>query len=78
MKNAKKILKNVLYGQDVYDILKGADALILVTEWEEFKNLDFKKIKKLMHQPIIFVGRNIYDPEKLKKLEFRYQGVGRR
>lgn len=78
MKNAKKILKNVLYGQDVYDILKGGDALILVTEWEEFKELDFNKVKKLMRQPTIFDGRNIYDPKKLKRLGFKYTGVGRK
>lgn len=78
VKNAKKILKDVQYGQDAYDSLKDADALILVTEWEEFKDLDFKKVKKLMRQAIVFDGRNIYEPKKLKRFGFTYQGVGRK
>jgi len=75
---AKKLLKNVKYTQDVYEVAKGADVLCLVTEWNEFKNLNFRKIKKLMRKPIIVDGRNIYEPKKLKKLGFDYLGIGRR
>jgi UDPglucose 6-dehydrogenase len=49
----------------------------LITEWDEFKDLDFKKIKELMTTPIIVDGRNIYSPEKLKSLGFIYKGIGR-
>ncbi|MDI6642032.1 MAG: UDP binding domain-containing protein [Elusimicrobiota bacterium] len=48
-----------------------------MTEWEEFKNIDFKRIKKLLKQPIVIDGRNIYEPAELKKLGFIYRGVGR-
>jgi UDPglucose 6-dehydrogenase len=49
-----------------------------MTEWNEFKELDFQKIKKLLHQPIIIDGRNIYDPKKMQKMGFRYAGIGRK
>lgn len=75
---AKKILKKVKYAQDAYETVKGADVLCLVTEWDEFKNLNFRKIKKLMRKPIIVDGRNIYDPKKVKKLGFIYEGIGQR
>ncbi|MBI5144486.1 MAG: UDP-glucose/GDP-mannose dehydrogenase family protein [Candidatus Omnitrophica bacterium] len=64
--------------KDAYAVSKDSDCLIIATEWNEFKELDFKKIKKLMRQPVIVDGRNIYDPEELKKLGFRYLGIGRR
>jgi UDPglucose 6-dehydrogenase len=51
---------------------------VIATEWNEFKELDFKKLKKLMRQPVIVDGRNIYDPEEIKRLGFRYVGMGRR
>ena len=76
--SAKKVLRKVKYSRDAYSAVKGADILCLVTEWDEFKKLDFKKIKKLMRQPIIVDGRNIYEPERLKKLGFTYIGVGRK
>jgi UDPglucose 6-dehydrogenase len=63
--------------KDAYSALRGADALVLVTEWQEFKELDFERIKQLMKTPVIFDGRNVYDPQKLKELGFFYQGVGR-
>ncbi|MBI4974348.1 MAG: UDP-glucose/GDP-mannose dehydrogenase family protein [Candidatus Omnitrophica bacterium] len=64
--------------KDAYAVSKDSDCLIIATEWNEFKELDFKKIKKLMRQPVIVDGRNIYDPEELQKLGFRYLGIGRR
>ena len=76
MNNSKKILKTVTFAKDVYDCVKGCDAVVLLTEWEEFKNLDFKKVKKLMNQPMIFDGRNLYHTHDLKDLGFEYYGVG--
>jgi UDPglucose 6-dehydrogenase len=60
-----------------YDALKGADALILVTEWQEFRNPDFALMAKTMRQRVIFDGRNLYDPAKVRALGFTYQGIGR-
>ncbi len=79
MENAKKIFKNsdIAFAQNAYDAVKDADLLILVTEWNEFKELDLEKVKKLMRTPNIIDGRNIYDPQKAKTLGFTYLGVGR-
>jgi len=75
---AKKIFgEKVIYCGNVYTALKGADALVLVTEWDEYKKLDFAKIKKLMRNLVILDGRNIYDQEKLQKLGFIYGGIGK-
>ncbi len=62
---------------DVYAMAKDCDALMVVTEWNEFKNLDLELIHQTMRQPVIFDGRNIYDPEAMKRLGFRYHGLGR-
>jgi len=78
IENAKTIFKNdTSYFDDCYVTLKGADALVLVTEWPEFRNPDFEKIKELMRAPVIFDGRNIYNPEKLRTMGFVYYGIGR-
>ncbi|MFA5255543.1 MAG: UDP-glucose/GDP-mannose dehydrogenase family protein [Candidatus Omnitrophota bacterium] len=78
MGKAKAVLdKGVKFCKDAYDVAKDSDCLLIVTEWNEFKELDFKKIKKLMRQPIIVDGRNIYDPVRMKKLGFKYVGIGR-
>ena len=77
MDNAAKILKNVQYCATPYEAAKGSDALIILTEWPEFGTLDLKKIKRLVQQPIILDGRNIFDPTRMKKLGFVYYGVGR-
>jgi UDPglucose 6-dehydrogenase len=61
-----------------YDAVEGADALAVVTEWNEFREPDFKKIKSLMRQPAIFDGRNIYNPRALREMGFYYQGIGQR
>ena len=60
-----------------YDVLKGADALVIVTEWNEFRRPDFAKMKSLMKKPVIFDGRNIYDPKEMKEKGFVYFGIGR-
>jgi UDPglucose 6-dehydrogenase len=61
-----------------YDAVKGADALVVVTEWPEFREPDFRRMKSLMRRPAIFDGRNIYNPQAVRELGFHYQGVGRR
>jgi UDPglucose 6-dehydrogenase len=61
-----------------YEALEGADALVVVTEWNEFREPDFERMKSLMRRPAIFDGRNIYNPQKLKDLGFHYEGIGRR
>jgi UDPglucose 6-dehydrogenase len=60
-----------------YDALQGADALVIVTEWNEFRTPDFEKIKALMKTPLVFDGRNVWKPESLKKRGFTYYGIGR-
>jgi UDPglucose 6-dehydrogenase len=77
MKVAEKRLSNVDFCEDSYAVAKDADILIIVTEWNEFKKLDLEKIKKLMKNPVILDGRNIYNPQEVKKIGFIYQGVGR-
>jgi len=74
---AKEYLKNkVTYAKSSYDACSEADALIIHTEWNEYRQPDFDRIKDLMKTPVIFDGRNLYNPEKLKKLGFKYFGVG--
>ncbi|MBI5883631.1 MAG: UDP-glucose/GDP-mannose dehydrogenase family protein [Elusimicrobia bacterium] len=69
--------KRVKFCRDAYAVAKGADALALVTEWPEFAKLDFKRIHKLMSNPLILDGRNLYDPAALRAAGFTYCGVGR-
>jgi len=77
MHNAKKEFGNrVSYGKDNYTVLKDADALVVVTEWNEFRRPNFEKMLKLMKSPVIFDGRNIYTPHKLKEMGFEYYGIG--
>jgi UDPglucose 6-dehydrogenase len=79
MDKAKAILKKgVKFCKDAYDVARDCDCLVIATEWNEFKELDLKKIKKLMRQPVIIDGRNIYNPAEVKKLGFTYAGIGRR
>lgn len=78
MKNARNIFKNkVYYSKDPYDCVSNSDALALLTEWNEFRNPDFSRIKDRMKGNVIFDGRNIYKPERLNKYGFKYYGMGR-
>jgi UDPglucose 6-dehydrogenase len=77
MPNAAQVLHNVKLCNDPYEVAEGSDALILATEWNEFKNLDLLRIKQLMKQPVIVDGRNLYEPRKMRELGFVYRGVGR-
>jgi UDPglucose 6-dehydrogenase len=75
---AKRIFKSrVHYARHAYDTLKDADALLVVTEWNEFREPDFVRMKKLMKQPVIFDGRNIYNPEQIRSFGFTYNSIGR-
>ncbi len=78
MENTKAELgEKITYCQDVYDVAKGSDCVILMTEWNEFKEIDWQRVKDLMKQPVVLDGRNIYDSNKLKKMGFNYMGIGR-
>jgi UDPglucose 6-dehydrogenase len=61
----------------MYEALKNADALIISTEWNMFRTPDFEKIKDLLNQPVIFDGRNLYQPDRMEELGFSYISIGR-
>jgi UDPglucose 6-dehydrogenase len=67
----------ILFMKNAYEALNGADALVVVTEWNEFRNPDFDLIKKTLKKPVIFDGRNLYQPETMKNQGFTYFGIGR-
>ncbi|HTX80115.1 MAG TPA: UDP-glucose/GDP-mannose dehydrogenase family protein [Longilinea sp.] len=77
MENAAAVLSKVGLCNDPYEVAAGADALLLTTEWNEFKQLDFQRIRGLMRQPVLMDGRNTWDPDYLRSLGFTYFGVGR-
>jgi UDPglucose 6-dehydrogenase len=68
----------ITYCERAYEAVTGADALVVATEWAEFREPDFPRIKELMRHPAVFDGRNLYDPDLLRQLGFHYEGVGRR
>jgi len=74
---AKAILPEVEYGRDPYDVAEGADALVLATEWNQFRRLDLQRLKTLLKTPIFIDLRNVYEPDQMKRLGFNYCGVGR-
>jgi UDPglucose 6-dehydrogenase len=74
---ARVLLPDVELLKDAYEVASGADALVLVTEWNEFRQLDMARIKHLMRKPVIVDGRNIYDPDLMRRLGFTYRGIGR-
>ena len=78
-KEAYKIFGDKIeYSKKQYAALEGSDALVIVTEWNEFRRPDFDKIKALLKQPIIMDGRNLFDPRKMAEIGFEYEGIGRR
>jgi len=78
MKMAKKIYgKRIEFKKDAYEAVKDSEVVFIVTEWNEFRKLDLKKVKRLMKGKLLIDGRNIYEPDQLRKLGFDYQGVGR-
>jgi UDPglucose 6-dehydrogenase len=74
---AMKLLPDLVYADDEYAAVKGADALVLVTEWNQFRALDLNRIRDLMNSPKVADLRNIYEPEDMRELGFEYVGVGR-
>ena len=80
IENAKRELprKNIRFCKSAFGAAKNADVLAIVTEWPEFSELDLRKLKQIMKHPYILDGRNIFEPEEMKKLGFYYQGIGRR
>jgi UDPglucose 6-dehydrogenase len=77
VEDARKVMPKITYCKDAYDAAKGANAIVIVTEWNQFRNLDFGRIKKLLKGNFFFDLRNIYDPERLRKTGFKYYSVGR-
>ncbi len=77
MPNARRALPWLVTAEDPYDLAADCDALVVVTEWNEFKHLDFARIHTLMRRPVVVDGRNIYDPEQMSSLGFVYRGMGR-
>ncbi len=77
MEKAKKIINNIEYADDMYKVAEGADVLIVITDWNEFKEMDMEKVKSLLKFPNLIDARNIYDPTKMKNAGFTYRGVGR-
>lgn len=78
MPKARKVLGKVTYCLDAFSVCRAADCLLIATEWDEFKELDFRRIKKLLKRPLIIDGRNLYEPEHLMKLGFSYISIGRK
>ena len=76
--NARKIFPLIGYSDNPYDAISGCDALVICTEWDEFRELDKERAKKLMNKPLIFDGRNVYEPEEMRQAGFNYYSIGRR
>jgi UDPglucose 6-dehydrogenase len=77
IEKAKRILPEIDYRRNAQAVAKGADAIIVVTEWNEFKQLDLARLKRSMRRPVVVDGRNIYDPAEMRRLGFVYRGIGR-
>ncbi|MEW6507877.1 MAG: UDP-glucose/GDP-mannose dehydrogenase family protein [Bacteroidota bacterium] len=79
MENARFYLNNIpVFANDQYEALKDADALLILTEWNEFRNPDFEIVKKMLKSNLIFDGRNVFEPDKMKELGFKYISIGRK
>ena len=77
MEKAKAVLTNVTYVPNMNDVAEGCDALVIATEWPEFKKLDLERVRRDLTHPILFDGRNLFDPAEMEKLGFIYKSVGR-
>ncbi|HKC20374.1 MAG TPA: UDP-glucose/GDP-mannose dehydrogenase family protein [Candidatus Dormibacteraeota bacterium] len=77
VERARMLVPDVEYLKDAYQVANGADALVLITEWNEFRELDLRRLRQMMRTPVVIDGRNIYDPAQLKELGFTYRGIGR-
>ena len=77
MEKAKAVLKDVTYVEDMNAVAEGCDALVIATEWDEFKKLDLDRARKALTHPILFDGRNLFDPAEMERLGFIYKSIGR-
>ena len=77
MEEARKVLSEIAYAEDEYDAVEGADVLVLMTEWNQFRALDLERIRALLRAPKVADLRNIYEPKAMRELGFDYIGVGR-
>ena len=77
MEQARGVLPDLVYRPDAYSVAEDADAVVLMTEWNQFRNLDLSRMKSVMRRPILVDLRNVYEPERAKALGLTYQGVGR-
>lgn len=78
MERAKEIFPDITYCKDPYEVCEGCDGLVILTEWDEFRELDLKKVKKLLKTPILIDGRNVFEPETARNEGFIYSGIGRK
>ncbi len=77
MNEAKKLMPDLTYCKDAYECMTGADALVLITEWNEFRALDLARVKSVLRQPVLVDLRNVYSPDEMKEAGFRYSSIGR-
>lgn len=77
MENCRRIIPHITYCENAYQVAENADAVMLVTEWNEFRFLNLERIRESMKRPVFFDGRNLYDPQRMKKLGFEYYCIGR-
>ena len=77
MEKAKSIFKKIKYCKNPYEAAQGAEAVLILTEWNEFKQIDFQKLKLTLKQPLLLDGRNMYDPQEMAEKGFVYHGMGR-
>ncbi len=77
VENCRKILPDITYCESPYEVAEGASALLLVTEWNEFRFLNLERVRAAMERPVIFDGRNMYDPQRIRRLGFEYYCIGR-
>jgi len=77
MEASKRVLKDVTYVQSSLEVAEGADALAIITEWNEFRHLDWDTIRKRLNRPVVFDLRNIYEPDRMRAKGFAYYCVGR-
>jgi UDPglucose 6-dehydrogenase len=70
--------RSVVFCASPYEAAGGADAVVLVTEWNEFKFMNLERLRKLLRRPVIFDGRNVWEPERMRRLGFEYHSVGRK
>ena len=77
MERARAILPDIEYAKSAYDAAEGADALLIATEWDEFRKLDWERIRESMARPLVVDGRNLLSPTEMERLGFEYRSFGR-